>query len=126
MPDPSDTSGIRVLAVDDSPLMRSTLRFALADAGFDVTEAVNGLDAQHFLAASAFDVLVTDVQMPEQDGLELIRWVRREELDVAVVVMSGGGDLGDRQTLGPHVVLRKPFTPDALAAAVRRALEDRR
>lgn len=114
----------RILLVDDEPLLRETLRIALQGAGHIVTLAQNGAAALSLLAAESFDVIVTDILMPETDGLEMIMRVRKDSGNVRIVAMSGGGRTRNMDMLefaasfGADAVLAKPFLPKQLIASV--------
>jgi DNA-binding response OmpR family regulator len=114
----------RILLVDDEPLLRETLRIALQAAGHDVSVAQNGAVALALLADQSFDVIVTDVLMPETDGLEMIMRIRKESGNVRIIAMSGGGrtrnmDMLDfAKSFGADAVLPKPFLPRQLISSV--------
>lgn len=114
----------RILLVDDEPLLRETLKIALQAAGHVVSVAQNGTAALALLADQSFDVIVTDVLMPETDGLEMIMRVRKESGNVRILAMSGGGrtrnmDMLDfARSFGADAVLAKPFLPKQLISAV--------
>jgi CheY-like chemotaxis protein len=118
-----------VLVVDDDSAARSLLRVYLERAGFAVVEAEDGLDAARVLEAQDVDVVVTDVFMPEQDGIELVQGLRRDRPDLPIVVVSGGDRSHDTfmlrvaEALGAGAVLRKPVRAEELVAAIRRLLD---
>ena len=115
----------RILLADDHPLVRETLKALLEREGYTVLEAYDGTDAAALLRTEAVDVLVTDVFMPVMDGIELIRYVRSQDMDVRVLAISGGGTyqpagfataLAERS--GADRTLHKPFDNDELLACV--------
>jgi CheY-like chemotaxis protein len=116
-----------ILVVDDEEELRDLIRHVLERAGHTVSGARNGLEASRLLATQAFAVVVTDMLMPDQDGLELIAELKSKYPAVKIVAMSGGGQIGSDQYLsmakgfGADVLLRKPFTHQTLLAAVKRA-----
>ncbi len=119
----------RVLLVDDDPFILATLPLVLREAGHEVEIAPNGREALRVLRLSAFDVVLTDILMPEMDGLELLRAVRREMPGTRVLAMSGGSahlpgedTLRMARLLGAHGVLAKPFTAAEATAAIAAAL----
>jgi two-component system, chemotaxis family, chemotaxis protein CheY len=75
----------RVLVVDDASLVRLYYRKALEDAGFDVAEALNGLEALEILVAGPVDLLIVDINMPRMDGFSFVRALRRCAADVATL-----------------------------------------
>jgi len=102
--------GKRALAVDDSPAIRQMVAGILRDNGFDVTTASDGQLAQEILDQdwASFDVVVTDLEMPQMDGLQLTHWVKRDERmrDLPVIILSGS-------TQGIHRSLGRGFGADA-------------
>lgn len=114
----------RILLVDDEPLLRDTLRIALQGAGHTVSVAPDGKSALNLLVDEKFDVIVTDILMPETDGLEMIMRVRKESGNVRIIAMSGGGrtrnmDMLDfAKSFGADAVLAKPFLPKELISSI--------
>lgn len=123
--------------VEDSPAMRAYVRAALEEAPagagdepVEVVEAQSGFDALRLLPRGRFDVVVTDINMPDINGLELIKFVRGSEhhKDVAVMIISTQSSPRDRErglALGADGYLAKPFTPEALREAVQASLSAR-
>lgn len=122
---------LRVLVVEDSHAMRAFVRAALEDEGMaEVTEAANGFEALRLLPREAFDVVLTDINMPDIHGLELLSFMRKSELHKAtpVIIVSTEGAQRDREraaSLGANAYLSKPFEPDRLRALVREVLSGR-
>jgi len=118
-----------ILVVEDEDGVRLVVQTALEDAGFQVTTAANGLEASRLLSAAEFALVLTDVIMPDRDGIEVIGELRRRHPDVPVIAMSGGGRLPCEgyltiaRHLGAHAILQKPFTSEQLMATVTRLLE---
>lgn len=120
----------RILLVDDDDAVREILRKALVAAGHEVDEASNGDLAIAAYRRQAADLVITDLVMPDKDGLETIMELRRMDPSVRVVAMSGGGrTLGPGQlylesarALGARQILSKPFTVGALLKAIGDAL----
>jgi CheY-like chemotaxis protein len=116
------------MVVDDEDSLRRLLRRALETAGHEVVEAADGRQALRLHRSHPAELVVTDILMPEQDGIEVIMALRREAPALKIIAMSGGGRFHQSEPLdlagplGAVVVLRKPFGPDALVAAVDRAL----
>lgn len=123
-------SACAILVVDDEEELRELIRHVLERAGHTACGARNGVEAGRLLATQPFAVVVTDMLMPDQDGLELITELKSKYPKVKIVAMSGGGQIGSDQYLsmakgfGADVLLRKPFTHQALLAAVKRARSD--
>jgi two-component system response regulator ChvI len=116
----------RVLIVDDDQALSTVLAAALGDEGFAVASARNGLEGlRHFETAGA-DLIILDVLMPEMDGLEVCRRVRRKS-SVPIVLLSSRGEEVDRVTgleTGADDYVTKPFSTRELVARIR-ALERR-
>ena len=118
-----------VLVVDDEPAVRRVVRRVLEESGYAVVEAVDGAAALRLLDRERISLVITDVLMPEQDGIEVVLGLRARQAPVPVVVISGGGVGLDIETLitsalafGAVGAVAKPFTPEQLLAAVREAL----
>jgi DNA-binding NtrC family response regulator len=109
-----------ILVIDDEPALREILSQVLTTAGHRVVGAGNGKEASKALTTSAFDVVVTDVIMPEKDGMQVISELRKKFPEVRIIAMSGGGHVSRDQYLkiakglGAHAVLEKPFTNQKL------------
>lgn len=126
---------LRVLVVEDSGATRALVRavleqppFADGFGGIVVEEASSGFDAMRTLPRGAFELLVTDVNMPDINGLELVRFVRRSEtlrsLPIVIIsTQSTSRDVDRALQLGAQTFVAKPFTPDTLHDACRRAIE---
>jgi two-component system OmpR family response regulator len=118
----------RVLIVDDDPAIRDVVRFSLARAGFETDEAADGEAALRRVAVAAPDIIVLDVLMPELDGIEVCRRLRRDS-DVPILFLSSRDDEIDRVVgleIGGDDYLVKPFSPRELVARVRAVLRRRR
>jgi CheY-like chemotaxis protein len=120
---------IRVLLVDDDPLVLLAAGAALgADGGFEVRGADSAATALRQAAADPPDVVVTDVQLPDHDGPELLARLRLSErtrgIPVIFLTASAEGPDGERlRALGARGVIAKPFDPFGLAAEIRRLLQ---
>ncbi len=119
----------RILVVDDDDLVRRLIRETLLREGHEVRLAASGREALRLLAAERFDLLLTDVIMPDTDGLELIPKALAAVPGLPVVAMSGGGQWLEPESslrmslmLGARRTLAKPVGPKRLAAVVREVL----
>lgn len=120
----------RILIVEDTPLMRESLVDVLTASGHDVTTADNGLQAVESIAAGAeFDIIITDIIMPEMDGIQAIMEIQTLQPQARIIAISGGSarmekgqGLETARRLGAVAVLEKPFEVDTLLAAVDSAL----
>ncbi len=113
-----------ILVVDDELEMLDILRQVLAAAGYRVVTAGNGREASAELAREKFDLVLTDLLMPERDGTEVIGELRAKYRDTPVVAMSGGGRMPRGEYLkiakmfGAHAMLEKPFTNEQLLSTI--------
>ncbi|MDX1494974.1 MAG: response regulator [Longimicrobiales bacterium] len=121
----------RILVADDDGAVRTALERGLASKGFHVTAVANGAQALDALSGGAFDLVVTDINMPTMDGIELLLRLVEEGDGVKVIAISGGGLfpkeelLTDARLLGAVDVLEKPFDLSTIVERVERALSDR-
>lgn len=114
----------RVLIADDDLAVRMMLRQILEEAGHEVAEARNGQEAIRLYRQSPAELLITDIVMPEKDGLETIFELRQDFRDLKIIAMSGARRSGVNsylqmaQQLGAHRVFVKPWDPKRLLEAV--------
>lgn len=88
-----------ILVVDDDPQVRSLLTKILEREGYDVTPAADGSEAVTAYQAEPYDLVITDLVMPEKEGIETFNELRRFDPDVKVVAISGGGRIGAQDYL---------------------------
>jgi DNA-binding response OmpR family regulator len=116
----------RILVIDDDPDIRAFLEEILKPAGHEVILAADGREGMERYRTSPADLVITDLYMPNQEGLETIRELRTCFPEVAIIAMSGRTAaltmLSVAQKFGAVEVLRKPFSADELIAAVEEAL----
>jgi DNA-binding response OmpR family regulator len=115
---------MRVLVIEDNPELREYLRLALELHEYQVLTAENGRDALAFLNGHPVDAVITDLFMPEMDGIETLAALRRQFPDIRVIAMSGrpGVDyLAVARELGVKHTLRKPFEIDELLRTLKDA-----
>jgi EAL domain-containing protein (putative c-di-GMP-specific phosphodiesterase class I) len=120
-----DLSRARVLIADDDADIRILLAQLLTDAGFEVDAASDGKDALTRIQDERYDVVVTDIAMPELGGLDLLRAVREHDLDVPVILLTGKPGLDSAVKAIEYGAFRyfvKPFDLDEFVASVRRAV----
>lgn len=115
----------RILTIDDSKTMRDMLMLTLADAGFDVLQAVDGQDGLDVLGKERVDVVITDINMPRMDGYEVIRQLRRnpEYKTMPILVLTTESEAQKKnlaREVGATGWMVKPFDPDRLVATVRK------
>lgn len=118
----------RILVIDDNDVFRSTICLWLKHHGYEVTQAGNGKEAMEMLAKSTPDVILTDILMPEQDGLETIQAVRKKMPHLKIIAMSGGMLDGRVDFLpiaakfGADHVMPKPFSGSELLLVLEKVL----
>jgi two-component system chemotaxis response regulator CheY len=116
------------LVVEDSPMMRQLLVFALARIKqLNVTEAEDGVDGLRKLAGNRFDLVITDINMPIMDGLKLVKRIRTDEVhkDVPIIIITTEGSSEDRQramALGANAYITKPIQAPQVIAQVKELL----
>ena len=112
-----------ILVIDDQAPIRALLRVALEDAGHEVLEASNGRLGLELYREKPADLIITDVVMPEMNGLELMLELTRSFLNVKVIAISGGleseGALNVAKLLGARQTFQKPLDMEKLLSAVR-------
>jgi two-component system chemotaxis response regulator CheY len=106
----------RVLVVDDSSLVRLYYRDVLEKSGFDVDQAMNGVEAMERVLAQPFDLLVVDVNMPKMDGFSFLRELRRSKSEAAalpaliITTEAGREDAEEARAVGANFYLVKPVS----------------
>ena len=116
-----------ILTVDDSASIRLTTNVALTNAGYSVTEAVNGAEGIARATSGQFDLIVTDLNMPVMDGLTMIRELRKipSQMGVPIIFLtteSDGSVKEQAKAAGATGWLTKPFDPENLVKIVRKVL----
>ncbi|MGD8413092.1 MAG: response regulator [Candidatus Latescibacterota bacterium] len=121
-----------ILVVDDDESIRNLLRTILEREGYAVTSAADGKEATRMFRRNQPDLIITDIIMPEQEGLRTISNLRKEHPDIGIIAISGGGQYGlgeylDVATaLGADQTFAKPFERLELVKAVRKLLFHKR
>ena len=119
----------RILLVDDDPSIRERLDLTLTQVGHSVVTAANGNEGLAKFRPGAFDLLITDLVMPEKEGIEMLRELHGRDPAMKAMAMSGGGKFGAAETylrlaslLGARTILTKPFTREEFLATVNGVL----
>lgn len=121
----------RILLIEDDEIVRHAVGAVLRKAGHDVEEAKDGRQGLHLIAAGDHDLYITDIVMPQAEGIEVIRAIREMGREQPVIAISGGGRIDKLEMLrwagkfGATETLAKPFTMQELSAAVARSLASR-
>jgi two-component system chemotaxis response regulator CheY len=116
-----------ILTVDDSPSLRMAIRIALTGAGYDVTEAGDGVEGLTAASAAKFDMIITDLNMPNMDGLTMIRELRKDpaQCGTPIIFLTTESDDAMKQqakAAGATGWLVKPFVPEQLVKVARKVL----
>lgn len=115
----------RILVVDDDPNIRELVHVLLRNDGFDVTEAINGIDALDKLGVTRYDLIILDIMMPEMDGWQLCEELRRY-YDMPLLMLTAKGETSQKVRgfqLGADDYLVKPFDPPELSVRVKALLK---
>jgi CheY-like chemotaxis protein len=121
---------MRILVVDDNDQIREMLRLLLEQAGYEVLEATNGKFALGLLKKEQADLVITDIIMPEMEGIDLIRAIRSLYPRAKIIAISGGGRIDPRlclsmaDKLGADRILQKPFGKSAILSTVAELLAE--
>lgn len=117
-----------ILIVDDNPTIRWSLSKLLRSSGYEIVEACDGQEALTALVMNDIDMVLTDLYMPEVDGIELLIRLKNSKRNPLIVAMSGGGHLETSavltlaRDLGVTATIAKPFTADDLLELIGNVL----
>jgi len=120
----------RILIIDDEPQIRSMLRLMLERVGYEVAEAPDGIEGIRRYRENPADLIITDLIMPNKDGIGMIIDLKKEFPKVKIIAMSGGGVnrpegyLDGAKKLGAARTLTKPIDRDEMLKAVKETLKD--
>jgi len=120
----------RILIIDDETQIRSMLKLMLERAGYEVVEAPDGIEGIKAYRHNPVDLIITDLIMPNKDGIGMIIDLKKEFPDVKIIAMSGGGlnkpegYLKGAKKLGAACTLTKPIDRQEMLAAVKATLTD--
>ncbi|MFH1139302.1 MAG: response regulator [Pseudomonadota bacterium] len=118
----------RILIIDDDESIRAVIRKMLERTGHEVHEAVDGREGLRIFKETTADLVITDILMPEKEGIQTIMELRKESKDLKILAISGGGAVGPftylsmARELGADMTLSKPFTMTELSEALRTLL----
>jgi DNA-binding NtrC family response regulator len=115
----------RILIVDDEDIVRTCCSRALSPEGYEVRLAKNGLEGLKLASEERFDLVLTDLKMPDMDGIEVLRIIKEKWPETEVIIVTGYQTVDTAVKaikLGAYDYIEKPFTPDALVSAVTEAL----
>ena len=120
---------VKILIVDDERIICDGCRLVLSEQGYLVESRINGKTGLGAIREGQFDLILLDMKLPDMDGMEILRAVRKEKPDVDVIVMTGYSTVPnavEAMKLGAFDYLTKPFTDDELIITVERAIEKKR
>jgi len=120
----------RILIIDDETNILLMLKKMLERAGYEIDLASNGEEGLRLFRNAPSDLVITDIIMPEKEGLETIREMRKMQPEMKIIAMSGGGKISADNYLetakifGASRIMEKPFTQQAMVSTVKELLED--
>jgi DNA-binding response OmpR family regulator len=119
----------RILIIDDEAMIRNLLVRMLEREGYETVTASNGKDGINIHRKNPADLIITDLIMPDKEGIETIMELRRDSQDVKIIAMSGGGKIDSKtylhiaKTIGAIKTLAKPFDRKELLTTIHELLE---
>jgi len=119
----------KILAVDDSEITRDLIKLGLEKVGHQVLSIADSRDVERILNSQTFDLLITDIYMPEIDGFQIIEMARLKSPKLPIIVISGGSAHDQEKimldvaiTSGADATLEKPFTLDDLIRLINQVI----
>jgi DNA-binding response OmpR family regulator len=118
----------KILVIDDDAMVRHTISKILRHGGHEVVMAEDGVRGMAAFRKEHPDLVITDIIMPEQEGIQTITQIRREARDTKIIAISGGGRVGNAdflamaRKLGANDILSKPFLPEDLIGRIKNCL----
>jgi DNA-binding NtrC family response regulator len=116
----------KILVIDDEEIVRTSCNRTLAPAGFEVRLARNGVEGLKILEEETFDLVLTDLKMPDMDGIEVLSKIKEGWPAMEVIIITGYQTVDTAVKaikLGAFDYIEKPFTPDGLITAVAKAFD---
>jgi len=118
-----------ILIVDDEPSVRFMIKEMIEPVGYEVIEAGDGAEAYNICNNNALDLIVSDIVMPEKNGIDLIIQLKKEFPSIPVIAISGGGGVAGHydyleiaKLVGANNILKKPFSAKEICAHIENAL----
>ncbi len=124
------TTTPHIVVIDDDAMVRTAVTRILEAEGFQVSLAGDGREGLKLMHSLQPRLVITDIIMPEMEGIETIREMRRERSDLKIMAISGGARMGNAnfldmaKTMGADAIMEKPFEPEDLVAKVRQLLAE--
>lgn len=119
----------KILVIDDEDIVLISCKRALLPEGFEVKTAQNGIEGLKMIEEERFDLVFTDLKMPDIDGIEVLRIIKQRWPETGVIIITGYQTVDSAVKaikLGAYDYIEKPFTPDGIINAVNSALEERK
>lgn len=116
----------RLLIIDDESELREVLSAILEDSASEICQAADGLDGINQLKSHQFDAVLSDEKMPKKSGLEVLKWMRENNLQIPFIINTGYGQkdvVQEAQRLGVYAFINKPWDERSLIKTVEQALE---
>ena len=123
-----DVNNKKILVIDDEAIVRVSCERVLKPEGYHVVVTQKGTDAIGMLEDERFDLVLTDLKMPDMDGLEVLKTIKSKWPDIIVIIITGYGTIStaiQAIKLGAYEYIEKPFTPEDILKAVKKALTER-
>lgn len=123
------SSKAKVLVIDDEPVILKSCDKILSEEGYEIQAVQTGAEGLQKLAEEKFDIVLTDLMMPEISGMDILKRIMESSLDIIVIMITGYSTVQtavEAMRLGAYDYIPKPFTPEELVEAVDRALEKKR
>ena len=121
---------MKILLIDDDTLIRRSVARVLLQNGYEVITAEDGVRGMELYHREKFDLIITDIYMPRQEGIETILTLRRTDPDTKIIAISGGGHTGNTDALemarllGANGIIEKPFRTDQLLATIKAVMRE--
>ncbi|MEW6001084.1 MAG: response regulator [Nitrospirota bacterium] len=115
----------KILVVDDEDIVLISCERTLTPAGYEVRMAKSGIDGLKMMENDGFNLALIDIKMPDMDGIEVLRQIKKKWPDTEVIIITGYSTLATAITsikLGAYDYIEKPFTPDVLLSSVEKVL----
>ena len=113
---------MKILIVEDEKILNNTINKSLKDAGYEVESAFDGFDAMEMIEIESYDLIVLDLNLPNMDGMEILKNLRKEDVETKVLILSARSQIQDKVEgldAGANDFLQKPFHLDELKARIR-------
>jgi len=117
----------RILIIDDEAIVRISCKKCLEPEGYDVDSAENGIAGLQLVKSNTYDLILTDLKMPDMDGIEFLSTIRETHPKTKVIMITGYSTAEHAEQAmksGAYNYIEKPFTPEILVKAVKDALSD--